>query len=478
MAFTLTLRIAGSSFQLVRQPLLLDDELPFADQLTVEQIEAAFRAEGYALDDDDTQDNDGAVYTLPVVMWAFLSQMLFTLEERSCLAAVKRIASYYAASHGRICSTNTGAYCRARARVPIKVVRRLTREMAAGCESQTPLEWLWKGRHAQLIDGTTATLADTPENQEKYPQVTSQAAGLGFPIFRAVALISLATGLLHDSAMGPYSGKETGETALFRQLFDTLTSGDVVLADRYYCGWFTLALLQQRGVDVVARMNQGRDTDLTQVIRLAEGDYLAAWPKPPCPDWLERAIYDTLPVELKMRQIDVNVNVPGFRTESLVVVTTLLNSDDYTAQDIADLFRQRWHIELDLRSIKSSMRMDELRSKSPEMAEREWRMGLLAYNAVRQSILQAAFVAECHPRELSFTSSMQSLATNWLLATASPEKSDPLRELRLQDVGSHQVGKRPNRVEPRAIKRRPSKHDLLTKPRAAARAALLGHNST
>ena len=134
MAFTLTLRIAGRSFQLVRQLLLLDDELPFAGQLTVKQIEAAFRAEGYAFDDDDTQDNDDAVYTMPVVMWAFLSQMMFTLEERSCLAAVKRIASYYAASHGRICSPNTGAYCRARARVPIKVVRRLTREMAAGCE--------------------------------------------------------------------------------------------------------------------------------------------------------------------------------------------------------------------------------------------------------------------------------------------------------------------------------------------------------
>ena len=178
-----------------------------------------------------------------------------------------------------------------------------------------------------------------------------------------------------------------------------------------------------------------------------------------------------------MRQIDVTVDVPGFRTESLVVATTLLKHDDYTAQDIADLFRQRWHIELDLRSIKSSMQMDHLRSKSPEMAEREWRMGLLAYNAVRQSILQAAFVAERLPRELSFTSSMQSLATNWLLATASPEKSEPLRELRLQDVGSHQVGNRPNRVEPRAIKSRPSKHDLLTQPRAVARAALLGQHS-
>lgn len=479
MSFTLTLRVAERSFWLVRQPLLLDDELPFSDQLTVEHIEAAFRAEGFDLQTVDTADEDDAlVYTLPVVMWAFLSQMLFTREERSCTAAVKRIASYYAVRDERVCSTNTGAYCRARARLPAVVVRRLTREGAAGCESQTPLEWLWKGRHTQLIDGTTASLPDTPENQEMYPQPSSQAEGLGFPMVRAVALISLATGMLHDSVIGPYAGKETGENALFRQLFGALTPGGVVVADRCYCGWFMIALLQQRGVDVVARLNQSRDTDLALATRLGEGDYLTVWPKPECPGWLDQASYDALPNALHMRQVDIHVDVPGFRTESLVIATTLLDHDEYPADDIGDLFRQRWNIELDLRSIKSVMGMDILRCKTPEMVEREWRVGLLAYNAIRQSMLQAAVRAKCHPRQLSFTSAMQSLATNWLLAAANPAKSKPLRELRLKDIGSHRVGNRPNRVEPRAVKRRPLPHDLLTEPRSAAQARLLEHNST
>ncbi len=284
-------------FDLVRQSLLQAPGLPFADTLSATQIQDAFHAEDVRFGDGD----DEVVYTPPVTLWAMLSQMLFTAEQRSCLAAVVRVAAFYTLLGREVARTNTGATA-ARAKVAEGVPRRLTLQVACDCEADVPAAWRWKGRNVRVVDGTTFSMPDTAANQAEYPQSTSQAAGLGFPIMRAVALCSLATGMVMALACGPYAGKETGETALLRTLFDTLSRGDVVLGDRYYGGWFMLALLQAMGVDFVTRLHQLRTADFKRGRRLGKGDHVVSWPKPERPEWMDPETYDRLPQELEVRE--------------------------------------------------------------------------------------------------------------------------------------------------------------------------------
>lgn len=476
MSFRSSSGESGRAFECVRRALLQTDELPFANVLTAERLADAFESEG--IDFGNADDDPDVVYTPAVTLWAFLSQMLFTGEQRSCAAAVARVAAVEALSGRVVSDTNTGAYCRARSRIPETVPRRLALEMAQECETQLPDEWRWKGRRVLLVDGTTFSLPDTPENQAAYPQPSSQAEGLGFPIVRAVALISLATAMIHGLALGPYSGKETGETALFRQLFELLKSGDVAVSDRYHGGWFMIALLQERGVEVVTRLHQHRTADFRRGRRLGADDHLVEWSKPQRPEWLDQATYDRLPDTLTVREMKFAVRERGFRTQSITVVSTLRDETTVTRDDLADLYRQRWHAELDLRSIKSTMSLDVLRCKTPEMVRTELWMGLLAYNLVRHSLLQAAHAADCSPRQLSFCAALQFTANTWLLATTSSHNLQTLIELRLTHSASHRVGHRPNRIEPRALKRRARAYDWLTQPRASAHAQLLTGSSS
>lgn len=242
-------------------------------------------------------------------------------------------------------------------------------------------------------------------------QPTRQAKGLGFPILRAVALTSLATGMVLALATGPYAGQETGETALFRTLFDKLHRGDLVLADRYYGGWFLLALLQELGVEFVTRLHQYRAADFRKGKRLGQRDHLVAWVKPQKPTWLDQETYDRLPQQLEVRELEVRVNVPGFRTESLVVVTSLRDHQRFSRDEMATLYRRRWVVELELRDIKSTMDLDVLRRQTPAAVRQELWTGLLAYNLIRQSLLQSALAGECRPDQLSFAAALQMLAT-------------------------------------------------------------------
>lgn len=372
-------------FQLVRSSFMQQDGLPFADVLSEEHIQAVFDAEGvqFAQAAED-------VYTPAVTLWAFLSQMLFQGAQRSCLAAVSRVVVLLVALGRRPPSDNTGTYCRARAKLPERVIRRLTLDTATRLEKAIPASWLWRCRHVKLVDGTTTTAADTPQNQAVWPQPSSQEPGLGFPMLRIVVLLSLATAMLCGMEQGPYAGKETGEMALFRQLLEQLSCGDIVLADRYYCSYFMIALLQRMGVDVVTRLHQARDADFRRGQRLGQGDHLVTWFRPARPEWMDEETYTQMPATLTLREVKVEVHEPGFRTESFVVVTTLLNARYYTRSDIAELYRKRWLVELDIRAIKESLGLDVLRGKSPEMVRKELWTGLLAYNLLRQVTAQSA----------------------------------------------------------------------------------------
>ena len=231
-------------FRLILVSFLQRPDLPFSDVLSERSIEKAFDDEDAAFAEDDD-----AVFTPAVTLWAFLSQVLFKDEHRSCVAAVARVAVLLTVLSRGPCSSNTGAYCRARGKLSEKVIRQLAVGVGEGCEKKLGAELLWHGRHVCLVDGTTVTMPDTPENQEAYPQNSQQKEGLCFPIARVVVLLSLATAMVTDMAMGPYAGKETGESALLRSLLGRFNPGDVLLADRYYCSYFMIALLQERGID-------------------------------------------------------------------------------------------------------------------------------------------------------------------------------------------------------------------------------------
>ena len=468
MSYSTSRRSLPQRFSLVLTSFLQKPGLAFADVLLEEKIQQAFDEENVAFAQEDDE-----VYTPPVTLWAFLSQVLFKDEQRSCAAAVGRVVVLLVAL-GKELSDNTGAYCRARAKLPVTVLRRLTYDVMDGSERSIPDDWRWKGRSVKLVDGTTVSMPDTAANQAEYPQHTAQKEGLGFPIARIVVLLSLATAMVSGMALGPYSGKETGETALLRELFYRLDAGDIVLADRYYCSYFVIALLLELGVDVVTRQHQLRTTDFRRGERLGKGDHLVEWTRPAKPKWMDQATYDRMPESLRLRELEVRVEQPGFRTDALVVVTTLTNAETYTSEDLGELYHKRWLVELDIRAIKVTLGIDVLRCKWPEMVRREIWTALLAYNLIRQTMLESAKSGDKSPRQLSFTAALQKIAASWVtLPLLEVSTAAAVIDAHILDLESHKVGHRPNRIEPRAIKRRPKPHKLLTKPRDTARAELL-----
>lgn len=457
------------SFHCLQRSFLQHEHLPFADVLSEQDVEQAFQDEGVTF-----AQGEGDVYTPAVTLWAFLSQVLFQKHLRSCTTAVTRVIVLLVTLGREPCSDNTGAYCRARAKLPVAIIRRLTYQVADESEQRIPDSWLWKGRHVHLVDGTTLSMPDTEANQQEYPQASTQKEGLGFPIARMVVLLSLATAMVTGMAMGPYAGKETGETALLRDLFDRLQSGDVVLADSYYCSYFMVALLQEQGVDVVTRLHHRRKSDFRRGRRLGKGDHVVSWQRPERPDWMDEETYRRMPESLTVREVKVRVNQPGYRVESFVAVTTLTDAAEHTAGDVAELYHKRWLVELDIRAIKVTLGIDVLRCKSPEMVRREVWAALLAYNLIRKTILQSAKLHRRSPRQISFTTALQKIATSWeTLPSCREAVAVVLVTVDLRDLSKHKVGHRPGRVEPRAVKRRPKNQKLLNKPRQEAREELL-----
>src|SRR5215470_5145701 len=343
------------------------------------------------------------------------------------------------------------------------------RKLGAQTHQGAPAAWLWCGRRVKLVDGSTAIMADTLANQKAYPQLSSQKPGLGFPIARFVVIFCLATGSVLEAAIGKCQGKQTGENALFRSLWDELEPGDVVLGDRYYSSYFDIILLKQRGVDSVFRLHQRRPCDFRRGRRLGPEDQIVTWLRPARPDWMEEATYEQIPEAMEIRQVRIHVHQPGFRTRVLDLATTLLDHEIYTKSALSTLFRQRWHAELDLRSIKIVLGMDLLRCKTPEMVRKEIWMTLLGYNVIRMVMAQASQEHRCDPRHLSFKGALQTVQEfGPALRAGSAWHRRWLWTIVLSSVAGDAVGHRPNRVEPRARKRRPKPYPLLTKPRRQA----------
>ena len=451
-----------SPFEMAHSQLLSQNGLRFSELLPEQAIQEAFDK----TDANENDDEDDIIFTPAITLWGFLSQMLFKQEQRSCVAAVARIAVLLIALQREPCAADTAAYCRARLKLKETVIEHLMLQVATKAEAALPAAWLWKKRHVKLVDGTTMSMPDTIANQEIYPQQNKQKPGLGFPIMRVV-LISLATAMVNGLAFGPYAGKETGETALFRSLFSQLGEGDILLADRYYCSYFMIALLMQHNVDFVARLHQLRPKSNAR-------DAMQTWERPQKPKWMDQETYNAMPKSIRIRLLNVRVTQPGYRVKNLCIATTLSDKRDYSCDEICELYHQRWHVELDIRSIKCAMGLDVLRCKTPEMVRKEVLVGVLMYNLIRQTILQAAQEEDVPPRRLSFTGALQQTAAFWQVAFfVDEEKRQSLIAILLHNVSQLRVGNRPGRVEPRAKKRRPKNLKLLTVPRDEARCNLL-----
>jgi len=440
---------------------LQDGALPFATALSEATIAPALQSIEVSWKD--------RVFSPLVTLWTFLSQVLSA--DHSCRAAVARLIAHRVSQGQSGCSANTGAYCQARKRLPEKFFSAVACLVGRALDAKAKHHWLWKGRRVYMFDGTTVTMPDTPENQEAYPQVYNQKPGVGFPIARIGAITSLACGAIVNLGFCRYAGKGQGEISLLRRLWNVLRSGDVLLTDRLMANWTNILLLQERGVELVSRLNKAnRTADFRRGKRIGNDDHIVRWFKPTSIRSLDRQTYKSLPEYITIREARIRVAQRGFRTKCIVVVTTLLDPRQATKDELATLYRARWNNELDLRTIKSTMQMHHLRCKTPELVHKEIWTHILAYNLIRTIIAQAAVKHDLFPRSISFKGALQTLdAFQPLIELRAAH--DPAHRLRLYQhlldtIAVHRVADRPDRYEPRMKKARRNHYDFLTRPRA------------
>lgn len=445
----------------LRRQFLQEGDLPFTDVLSEGTITQALKALDVVWLD--------RIYSPLVTLWVFLSQVLS--QDHSCRAAVARLIAHRVSRGERPCSAETGAYCQARKRLPIKFFSCVARLVGKTLDDGVDPAWLWKGRPVYMFDGTTVSMPDTPENQAAYPQVYNQKPGLGFPIARVCTIMSLSCGSVLNLGISRYAGKGQGELSLLRTMWDILSPGDVLLTDALMSTWHEMLMLKRRGVDSVSRLNKAhRRADFRRGKRLGKGDHIVRWPKPNrLIGGITWATYKALPDYIEVRETRVRVKQIGFRTKEIIVVTTLLDPEATTKEDLASLYRSRWSQELDLRDIKISLQMDVLRCKTPELVRKEIWTHILAYNLIRTIMAQAASQQGIQPREISFKGTMQTLEAFQPLISFQEHRGKNFRQKLylqlLEVVATHRVADRPDRFEPRVRKRNPRKADKMTKPR-------------
>lgn len=405
------------------------------------------------------------VYTPTVTLAMFLGQVLSA--DGSCQNAVDEAIVHRIVNGLPAASANTAAYCEARKRLPQELARKLAPKTAALLNAHTAQGWLWRGRHVKLVDGTTTLLPDTAENQKQFPQHGQQEPGAGFPIARLVGVISLANGAVLDIAMGAYKGKGTGEYGLFRELMQCFVRGDVMVADSYYCSYFLIATLLALGVDFVFEQHGARNTDFRTGEKLGSCDHIVQWSKPKIrPDWMTVEEYENYPQQLTVRETKVR---------DKILVTSFLDPHEGSKRDLGKLFLQRWNAELDLRNIKTTLGMDKMKCKTPQMCSKELWVYMLAYNLVRLLMAEAAVQAGVLPRQLSFKHTVQV----WIAWSRQQFRSDTPEDISalFKLIAQVRVGKRPGRIEPRMIKQRPKAFPRLhtTRRRARRNIRLYGH---
>lgn len=405
------------------------------------------------------------IFSPLVTFWMFLSQVLS--DAGSCQEMVARALAGLWISEGREASPGNSAYCQARKRLPESSLEKLAQTTAAQLERQVREEHLWMGRQVRIVDGSSVSMPDTLENQTAYPQPHGQQPGCGFPVMRLVVIFSLATGAILRLARGALS---QGERTLFQSLQIILQPAEVLLADRGFCSFAEVYTLMQRGVDAVLRNHQRRLVGVRCLKKLGPGDRWVQWTnsaKVP-PTWMKMEIWRQMPETLKLREITYTVPVAGFRSRSIVLATTLIDHKRFPTEVFIDLYRRRWQAELFLQDIKISLHMDVLRCKTPDMIHKELWMHIIAYNLIRSLMWTAARQHRVSLYSISFKSSL-AMARQWApwMASSDPTSTriTKMHRIFLHYLAQQLIPRRPNRLEPRARKRRPKPYPLLTAPR-------------
>lgn len=443
-------------FTAVRNKFARDDGLPFGRILSREYVLDTLEQEGH--------EYRSRVFCPLVTLWGWLSQCLS--QDKSLNEAVSRILAHRVSSGLPACSASSASYSDARSRFPESVMVRMAKEIGRSVHDNADDSWNWRDREVFLADGTGFSMPDTPENQLAYPQVKTQKPGLGFPIMRAVGLISLATGAVVDLAFAPHEGKGTGEGSLLRSMLASMREGDILVADRYYPTFFTIAALIGRGVDIVSVSHASRPVNFADGISLGDRDHIVAWHKPQRPEWMDLETYNGIPDSFLMREFVIEIDGRDGGKEPAIVVTTMTDKT-IPQRELSDLYWTRWNCELDIRSIKHSLHMDVLRCKTPEMVRKEIWCHVLAYNLLRGTMVESAKRNDALPRQLSVKGTMQAVES-FTPAMMSVENSDVLYNAMLTTVSAHRVGNRPGRQEPRFKKRRPTWKEYMTIPRSAS----------
>lgn len=405
-------------------------------------------------------DHRERLYPPTVTLAMFMRQALS--EDRSCQRAVNGWAAQRVSEGLVPNSVDTGAYCRARQRLPVEMVKALTRESGRLLSAKALPGWRWHGRAVKLVDGSTISMPDTPQNQACYPQPDTQAAGVGFPLARVLAVICLSTGAVLEAAAGPYAGTGHSELGLLQSLGEAFNAGDVMLADSFYCNYFIIATLQAAGVDALFEQHAQRVIDVRRGRPQGACDYCAQWPRPDRPPWMTREQYACFPEALSVREL---------KRSGLVLLTTLRDRRRVSKQQLFDLYRRRWQVELDLRNIKITLGVDVLSCRTPQMVMKEWWVHLLAYNLIRLLMAQAAAASGVQPRQLSFKHTVQ-LWTEWTVRRLSHRTACHHADL-WKLLAQVRVADRPGRVEPRMKKRRPKCYPWMKKPRSQERAQIM-----
>ena len=410
------------------------------------------------------------IYTPWITTWLWVMQALSP--DGSCREIIQRFNAWRARHGMALVSPSTGAYCTARFRLPLPMLRRLVQASGDALHQRQDCRMAILGsRPIKMVDGTQVTMADTKFNQAVYPQSSQQAPGIGFPAVRIVALLCLATGAVIGAALGPNKGAKTGELSLLASIRNLFSAGDILVADRAYCSMPWIALLQQKRVDVIVRLHQSRNADLRKGQRLGSMDRLRTWSKPPpsqCPAWLSEAEFLGLPDEIQIRLLKRTIIDRDGKRSTLSIATTIA---DANANEIFEAYRHRWSIETDFRSMKCDLGMDHMRCIDYPTVEKEIFVHFLANNAVRSVAAESAGVAEeesCRVRKISYKAVMQTIGANWQDAVSAVPTSALMHAMKA--LSRQRVGNRPGRFEPRKFKRRPKSSGLglLMEPRHAA----------
>jgi hypothetical protein len=404
-----------------------------------------------------------------ITLWAFLSQVLDA--DKTCHNVVSKIIAHLAEAEVEVPSTDTSAYCQARARLPEKLLEKLFTSSAQSLEEKVTTEYLWCGRNVKVIDGSTVSMPDTVENQKEYPQPSSQKPGCGFPIAKIGVIFSLVTGAATALCIDILN---THDIKLARRLYSFLKPNDVLLGDRAFCAYADMFAITKLGCDAVFRKHSSRTTTMRKGKIVGDCDKLVTWHKPKrCPKGLNKDEFDALPSSITVREIYYYIVIPGFRSQRVSLITTLLDGANYPTLEIVKLYYKRWEVELDLRHLKTTLGMDVLRCKTPSMVRKEIHVYLLAYNLIRSLMWQAGTTYNTPPNRLSLQGTRHHLI-NFIpkFEVANSKKRLILYRTLLKIIVHKEVPDRPTRNEPRVIKRRPKAYPRLTKPRQELRKQL------